>query len=457
LSLGHLKRGTSIFFISTFIVFILNFILIVSILDRYSTIKDEFAKLSQSRFNINSLTLKINQEFLTKENINSIAIKNIDLPQEYINSFNKFKHSPTVESLRDINESNRIIVKNLNSLINLKDKEYKDMIANMKIYIMVIFLLSVIFLILFYTKWIYKSLKKMDKIYSDLENYINILDDKIIISKTDIKGKILYASRAFCDISGFSIDELIGKPHSIVRHKDMPKEAFEDLWNTIQKGKTWQGEVKNRKKDGGFYWVLATASPVFDKDGNITGYTSIRQDITQKKEMERLSITDELTSLYNRRYFNDVAPKMIKDIKAKNEEVLALVIIDVDNFKKYNDTYGHQKGDEVLVKVAKVLRDNKSVMSFRLGGEEFGVLISNKNKELIFDEVETLRKSIEELNIEHKNNDTVKVVTASFGVYILTQESNRDNFDVGVMYKIADEELYRAKESGRNRVCIEVD
>src|SRR5690554_5511856 len=99
--------------------------------------------------------------------------------------------------------------------------------------------------------------------------------DQYLISKTDKSGIITYANAAFIHISGFSRDELIGSPHNVVRHPDMPSEAFEDLWNTLRAGEPWTGMVKNRRKDGGFYWVLANVSPIVE-DGDVVGYASVR-------------------------------------------------------------------------------------------------------------------------------------------------------------------------------------
>ncbi|HIP55741.1 MAG TPA: PAS domain S-box protein [Arcobacter sp.] len=115
---------------------------------------------------------------------------------------------------------------------------------------------------------------------------LRILSRYVIFSKTDLKGIITEASDAFCKISGYSKDELIGKPHNILRHHDMPSEAFKEMWETIKKGTVWRGEVKNRLKDDGYYWVSANISPEFDKDKNIIGYMSIRQDITARKDFE---------------------------------------------------------------------------------------------------------------------------------------------------------------------------
>ncbi len=116
------------------------------------------------------------------------------------------------------------------------------------------------------------------------------LDSKtMIVSETDIKGKILYANSDFCKISGYTKEELINQHHNMVRHNDMPKDAFKDLWKTIKENKTWNGIVKNITKDGGFYWVNATAYPVTKKDGE-KRFISVRikptdEEIINAKEL----------------------------------------------------------------------------------------------------------------------------------------------------------------------------
>ncbi|MFI4939368.1 MAG: methyl-accepting chemotaxis protein [Burkholderiales bacterium] len=100
-------------------------------------------------------------------------------------------------------------------------------------------------------------------------------DTETIVSKTDLQGNITYVNRDFIEISGFSEEELIGAPQNIVRHPDMPVEAFEDFWRTIKSGKAWTGLVKNRSKNGDHYWVEANAAPMLE-NGKIVGYTSIR-------------------------------------------------------------------------------------------------------------------------------------------------------------------------------------
>ncbi|MDH2051825.1 methyl-accepting chemotaxis protein [Achromobacter marplatensis] len=105
-------------------------------------------------------------------------------------------------------------------------------------------------------------------------------DEQYLISRTDARGRIIYANPAFVEVSGFSREELLGAAHNIVRHPDMPEAAFEDLWRTIQRGASWTGVVKNRRKDGGYYWVLANVTPIIER-GETVCYASVRVKPTQ--------------------------------------------------------------------------------------------------------------------------------------------------------------------------------
>jgi len=124
------------------------------------------------------------------------------------------------------------------------------------------------------------------EVNNDLNISSHLIDENIIMSTTDLKGIITSVSTAFAQISGYSKEELIGQPHSMVRHPDMHKEIFEDLWDTIKNNQLWHGEVKNLRKDGNSYWVDATISPEFNKSGEKIGYSAIRHDITYKKEAQ---------------------------------------------------------------------------------------------------------------------------------------------------------------------------
>lgn len=115
-------------------------------------------------------------------------------------------------------------------------------------------------------------------------------DNDVSISQTDSDGIITYANRAFCDVSGYKANELIGKAHSIVRHPDMPDQVFSKMWQTIADGQAWNGLVKNMRKDGLYYWVDTEILPIKNENREITGYIAVRKEASRKdiKESEDL-------------------------------------------------------------------------------------------------------------------------------------------------------------------------
>ncbi len=159
----------------------------------------------------------------------------------------------------------------------------------------------------------------------------SIIDDYVIFTKTDLKGIITYASQAFCNISGYSKDELIGKQHSIIRHPDMPSSAFKELWDTIKSGKVWTGTVKNLKKDGKYYITKSIVSPVFNENNEIIEYSSVREDITSQIKAEefqkKLGLLVKETKLKQMAIANDYKQQLI----AKNKII--------DDMKKQNYMY----------------------------------------------------------------------------------------------------------------------
>lgn len=173
--------------------------------------------------------------------------------------------------------------------------------------------------------------------------------------------------------------------------------------------------------------------------------------------VERLSITDELTQLYNRRYFNTIFPKEIQRA-AREKQTVSFLIFDLDCFKQYNDNYGHQKGDDVLKAIGQLLKtqcQRASDAAFRLGGEEFGVIFISLTQEEAWDFANTICQVIADMQIEHLFSSAAKHITASFGLVTLpaTPDLNIDDF-----YKQADEALYQAKGTGRNKVvCMAIE
>jgi len=288
------------------------------------------------------------------------------------------------------------------------------------------------------------------------EKYFKLIDKHVITSTTNKDGIINYVSEAFCNISGYSKEELLGKSHNILRHPEIKPEVYKKIWETIKSGKTCITELTNKKKDGSTYWVKITISPELGFFGDIVGYNSIREDITDKKIIQRVSITDSMTNLYNRRHFDEIFPKHIAIAKRDNiameeNKFLAFILLDVDHFKQYNDTYGHHSGDLALQSVATILRETfkrPDDYIFRLGGEEFGVLLFSSTREHLCEMGNQLIKNVEQKQVTHETNSASKFLTISAGVYIV---NNDDVNDVNDIYQKSDKLLYKAKESGRNQ------
>ena len=295
------------------------------------------------------------------------------------------------------------------------------------------------------------TLESKNETEKKLQDYIQIINENVIISITNKDGLIISASEAFCKISGYTKDELLGKTHSLVKHPETSNKFYEKMWQTLLLGNIWKGEIRNKNKQGVDYWVYAIIKPLL-KDTKIIGFTAIRTNITDKKHIEYLSITDELTQLYNRRYFNLKINEEINRAK-REENYFSFLIMDIDYFKQYNDTYGHQAGDLALKKVSLMLKKKTSRASdfaFRLGGEEFGIItILDKEKSIEF--ANSIKNEIENLQIEHKASKVSKYLTISIGI-VSKKGDAITNSDI--LFKEADDCLYEAKKLGRNSIFI---
>ena len=184
--------------------------------------------------------------------------------------------------IKDFNQITNLIKFDTENIIDSKLQDIKytfALVSNLTILSLFAFVLMIITFL---------------KLSRDEQKLREVSDKYIISSMTDTKGRIIDVSQAFCDISGYTKDELIGRPHNIVRHPDMPKEVFKEMWQKIKQGKPWSGKVKNLKKDGGYYWVYAHIEPLYDTKGNIEAYISIRLDITESEKLAQKVKTEEL-------------------------------------------------------------------------------------------------------------------------------------------------------------------
>jgi aerotaxis receptor len=147
-------------------------------------------------------------------------------------------------------------------------------------------------------------------------------ENELIISRTDLRGNITYANETFANISGYEVNELLGKPHNIVRHPNMPKSIFKDIWKSLGMDKKWEGAIKNLRKDGGYYWVWAEISAV-KKDGKVVEYKSMRSPLKDEQKIfyERLYAKKMLTEenrVFISSYISQEALEVLKRYSKKH-------------------------------------------------------------------------------------------------------------------------------------------
>jgi len=176
----------------------------------------------------------------------------------------------------------------------------------------------------------------MDKTF-DMFWETQVPENELIISRTDLKGIITYVNETFAKISGYSPEELIGKSHNIIRHPDMPKSVFKELWDTIKQGKTWRGYVKNLRKDRGYYWVYAEISGVY-KDGQLVEYKSMRAPVSQEKKKQMQDLYDKMREeeggpvrvvMYLEKEIYDRLQQLSQELGISEEEVIKKLLSEV--------------------------------------------------------------------------------------------------------------------------------
>ncbi len=196
-----------------------------------------------------------------------------------------------------------------------------------------------------------------------------------LVSTSDIDGYITYVNDELCRVSGYTREELIGKPYSIFKDPDTSKEVYAELWRVIQSGKTYTNMLKNKKKDGSFFYANTKIIPITDDKDKIIEYIAFRDDVTElinsKEELKTTFLKDPMTNLGNRL-------KMLSDV---NDDSY-LAIFDVNFFREINDFYGYKVGDMVLKDLARRMCEHfcdNEIEVYHLNADEFGVMASRKS------------------------------------------------------------------------------
>ncbi|WP_415249758.1 diguanylate cyclase [Sulfurimonas sp.] len=327
----------------------------------------------------------------------------------------------------------------------------RDILILVIIAINIFVLISYRTILKFQKDWFLKYFRVEDekntlkKLYKELQEAQVIIDKYVPLSRTDIDGNITHVNTAMCELTGYKKDKLIGKNHRILRFPTEKKELYQDMWKKITSGDIWEKEIKNINKHGEVFWTNLHIHPLSNSDNNIIGYQSLRENITERKELEYLSSHDKLTSLFNRYHFDEVLKYEIEQYK-RYCNTFSLSMLDLDYFKKVNDTYGHQIGDDVLVQSVNIMKNaiRESDVLARWGGEEFVLLLPHTNKDEAKIVLEKIRTSLENYTFE-----TVGHITISGG---LSEISKNDN-SISLLKRI-DDALYEAKDSGRNQIIV---
>lgn len=286
-----------------------------------------------------------------------------------------------------------------------------------------------------------EHLKLAARVFSDAHEGILI---------TDASATIIDVNPTFCEITGYSREEVIGRNPSMLQSGKYGPEFYREMWQALREAQHWQGELWNRKKSGELFAEWLTVSALGDADGNVTHYIGLFSDVTQTKQQQQLlelfAHYDPLTRLPNRILFADRLNQAIAHSK-RDRSMLAICFLDLDGFKPVNDQFGHDVGDRVLVEVAdrikNAIREEDSVS--RHGGDEFTLLLGD------VDSIEECEQAIMRIHRAiaqpYLIGDQPISVGASSGFTVFPL----DDADADALLRHADHAMYQAKLAGKNR------
>ncbi|MBT7071728.1 MAG: diguanylate cyclase [Anaerolineae bacterium] len=331
--------------------------------------------------------------------------------------------------------------------------------------------------ILLNTQRLSNDVLALNRELSELHQAIEQSPSSIVI--TDLDGYIQYVNPYFSELTGYSLQEAVKMHTRKLKSGEVSPAMYESMWGTIQSGLPWRGELLNKRKDGSLYWEFTMIAPIQNANAEVTRYIAFKENITERKrdeerlrqseldgrrlnqqlqarlnevtrlkaELQEQAIRDPLTGLYNRRYLFDFLQRELKLAK-RQPKTLSLLLLDIDHFKKINDTYGHNTGDTVLQSVARLLQEftRETDLACRYGGEEFLLLLPDIDCDTALQRAETLRQTVQETCVPYLDHRLSVTISVGLAVY------PADGSDYAEIIQKADEALYEAKEQGRNRV-----
>mgnify|MGYP003625127656 CR=1 FL=1 len=293
--------------------------------------------------------------------------------------------------------------------------------------------------------------QKQDQVEAKIHQLSQVVEQNAhAILITDINFKIEYANRAFTALTGYLQQELVNKTPAILRSRYTDNDTSSDINRTLKAGREWSGQVRNQRKDGSLYWALQSIIPIKSDDGEITHYVSTSEDNTDlhnaQQTIEQLAFYDPLTNLPNRRLLSDRLQQALEHAQRNPDEMVAVMVFDLDNFKTVNDSLGHNYGDDLLKHVAQIFQSqirSEDTVS-RQGGDEFTIVLAGmKQIEKIADIADTILQKL-----SHPINLSGHQVVIGSSIGIAVYPNDADSHDE--LLRNADMAMYHAKEEGKN-------
>jgi len=212
-------------------------------------------------------------------------------------------------------------------------------------------------------------------------NFLSILHEHAIYSITDLNGIITNISNTFCTETGYKKEDMIGKSHSFLRSPDFSNKIYKELWSTITSDNIWHGQIKNLKKNGNVYWMDTIIQPIFNNNHKKIAYLSIRKNMTNNKNTISL-INNSTTSFKHYKFNIKLNNFIINYFRSKNN--FSIMLLDINNFNKFNNEYGHKCGGEVIDRISHVMRSNVRDEDFfsRCASNKFILILNNMDKKI---------------------------------------------------------------------------
>ena len=298
------------------------------------------------------------------------------------------------------------------------------------------------------------SHKKIRKYVDELQLSATIFEtasENIVV--TDANNCFITVNPAFTKTTGYKLEEVIGKTPKILKSGIQSSEFYSKMWKDLSKNGQWDGELSNKRKNGELYVEWLSIRAIYNHDGTIRMYVATFSDITEKKRADEIiwkqANYDLLTNLPNRRLFDDRLKHEIK-IAKRSKKLLALLFIDLDLFKEVNDTFGHEVGDKLLIKVTQrineTLRATDTVA--RMGGDEFTAILPQMNDEKNIGKVAQL--ILEKLSMPFEINGKNLIISASIGISIYP----KDSLNPKELLQYADIAMYNSKKQGKGKITF---